>query len=183
MGGLERAKMADYYADLTSRFALPDSLALWRDFSERLHQLATEPEDTERDSIIAQATELKGWPPEIDDQVLEEDVRVARAAPVLAPARTSNVRSDLRDPHLHMRDWLHAPGDRAMGGENPRGACSHRSSGAYQTTTGRRHSSCTSGPTVTPPNDSGFGRARSQLAPGSYEATAAVIIWHLQRGQ
>jgi hypothetical protein len=48
-----------------------------------------EPEDAERDSIITQATELKGWPPEIDDQVLEEDVRVARAAAVLAPARTS----------------------------------------------------------------------------------------------
>jgi hypothetical protein len=78
-----------------------------------------EPGDAERDSIIAQATELKGWPPEIDDQVLEEDVRVARAAAVLAPARTSNVRSDLRDPHLHIRDWLHASGDRAMGGEDP----------------------------------------------------------------
>ena len=45
MGGLELAKMADFYADLTSRFALTDSLALWRDISERLHQLATEPED------------------------------------------------------------------------------------------------------------------------------------------
>ena len=166
MGSPELAQYADFYADLTSRFALTDSLALWRDFSERLYQLATEPEDAERDSIIAQATELKGWPPEIDDQVLEEDVRVARAAAVLAPARTSNVRSDLRDPHLHIRDWLHAPGDRAMGGEDPRGACSYRSSGAYQTTTGRRHSSCTSGPTVTPPNDSGSGCARSHLAPG-----------------
>ena len=88
--------------------ALTDSLALWRDFSERLHQLTTEPRDAERDSIIARATKLKGWPPEIDGQVLEEDVRVARAAAVLAPARTSNVRSDLRDPHLHIRDWLHA---------------------------------------------------------------------------
>jgi epsilon-lactone hydrolase len=45
MGGLELAKMADFCADLTSRFALTDSLALWRDISERLHQLATEPED------------------------------------------------------------------------------------------------------------------------------------------
>jgi hypothetical protein len=81
----ELAQYADFYADLTSRFAMTDSLALWRDFSERLHQLATEPEDAERDSIIAQATELKGWPPEIDDQVLEEDVGVARAAAVLAP--------------------------------------------------------------------------------------------------
>jgi hypothetical protein len=42
--------MADYCADLTSRFAQIDSLAPWRDFSERLHQLATEPEDAERDS-------------------------------------------------------------------------------------------------------------------------------------
>jgi hypothetical protein len=151
MGSPEVAQYADFHADLTSRFALTDSLALWRDFSERLHQLATEPEDAERDSIIAQATELKGWPPEIDDQVLEEDVRVARAAAVLAPARTSNVRSDLLDPHLRIRDWLHTAGDRAMGGEDRRGACSHRSSGTYQTTTGRRHSSCTSGPTVTPP--------------------------------
>jgi hypothetical protein len=45
MGGLELAKMADFCADLTSRFALTDSLALWRDISERLHQLATEPEE------------------------------------------------------------------------------------------------------------------------------------------
>jgi hypothetical protein len=45
MGGLELAKMADFCADLTSRFALTDSLALWRDISERLHRLATEPEE------------------------------------------------------------------------------------------------------------------------------------------
>jgi hypothetical protein len=45
MGSPELAKMADFYADLTGRFALTDSLALWRDSSERLHQLATEPED------------------------------------------------------------------------------------------------------------------------------------------
>jgi hypothetical protein len=85
MGSPELAQYADFYADLTSRFALTGSLALWRDFSERLHQLATEPEDAERDSIIAQATELKGWPSEIDGQVLEAGVRVARAAAVLAP--------------------------------------------------------------------------------------------------
>lgn len=85
MGCLELAKMADCYADLTSRLAPPDSLALWRHLSERLHQSATEPEDAEHDSIIAQATELTGWPPEIDDQVIEEDVRVARAAAVLGP--------------------------------------------------------------------------------------------------
>src|SRR6266704_754157 len=45
MGSPELAEMADFYADLTGRFALTDSLALWRDSSERLHQLATEPED------------------------------------------------------------------------------------------------------------------------------------------
>jgi hypothetical protein len=39
MGSPELAQYADFYADLTSRFALTDSLALWRDFSERLHQL------------------------------------------------------------------------------------------------------------------------------------------------
>ena len=33
MGSPELAKMADFYADLTGRFALTDSLALWRDSS------------------------------------------------------------------------------------------------------------------------------------------------------
>src|SRR5216683_2500778 len=53
MGSPELAKMADFYADLTGRFALTDSLALWRDSSERLHQLATEPEDVTYREVTA----------------------------------------------------------------------------------------------------------------------------------
>src|SRR5258708_1925523 len=58
MGSPELAKMADFYADLTGRFALTDSLALWRDSSERLHQLATEPEDVTYREVTA-----NGGPP------------------------------------------------------------------------------------------------------------------------
>ena len=53
MGSPELAKMADFYADLTGRFALTDSLALWRDSSEQLHQLATEPEDVTYREVTA----------------------------------------------------------------------------------------------------------------------------------
>ena len=62
MGSPELAKMADFYADLTGRFALTDSLALWRDSSERLHQLATEPEDVTYREVTANvaATEHEG---------------------------------------------------------------------------------------------------------------------------
>ena len=44
MGSLELAQYADFYADMTRRFRLTDSLELWRDISERLHQLTPEPE-------------------------------------------------------------------------------------------------------------------------------------------
>ena len=53
MGSPELAKMADFYAELTGRFALTDSLALWRDSSERLHQLATELEDVTYREVTA----------------------------------------------------------------------------------------------------------------------------------
>src|SRR6266849_5941959 len=44
MGSPELAQYADFYADMTRRFGLTDSLDLWRDISERLHQLTPEPE-------------------------------------------------------------------------------------------------------------------------------------------
>ena len=44
MGSPELAQYADFYADMTRRFGLIDSLELWRDISERLHQLTPEPE-------------------------------------------------------------------------------------------------------------------------------------------
>src|SRR5258708_30765010 len=44
MGSPELAQYADFYADTTRRFGLTDSLELWRDISERLHQLTPEPE-------------------------------------------------------------------------------------------------------------------------------------------
>src|SRR2546430_13176135 len=53
MGTPELAKMAGFYPDLTGRFALTDSPALWRDSSERLHQLATEPEDVTYREVTA----------------------------------------------------------------------------------------------------------------------------------
>src|SRR4029077_11683384 len=43
MGSPELARYADFYADMTGRFALTDKLSLWRDISERLHQLTSEP--------------------------------------------------------------------------------------------------------------------------------------------
>src|SRR5580700_8837453 len=45
MGSPELAQYADFYADTTRRFGLTDNLELWRDISERLHQLTSEPED------------------------------------------------------------------------------------------------------------------------------------------
>jgi monoterpene epsilon-lactone hydrolase len=45
MGSPELAQYADFYADMTHRFALTDNLSLWRDISERAHQLTSEPED------------------------------------------------------------------------------------------------------------------------------------------
>ncbi len=45
MGSPELAQYADFYADMTRRFGLTDDLELWRDISERLHQLTPEPED------------------------------------------------------------------------------------------------------------------------------------------
>ena len=44
MGTPELAQYADFYADMTRRFGLTDDLELWRDISERLHQLTSEPE-------------------------------------------------------------------------------------------------------------------------------------------
>src|SRR5690349_21393520 len=44
MGSPQLAQYADFYADMTRRFGLTDSLELWRDISERLHQLTPEPE-------------------------------------------------------------------------------------------------------------------------------------------
>src|SRR5258708_36839265 len=44
MGSPELAQYAAFYADMTRRFGLTDSLELWRDISERLHQLTPEPE-------------------------------------------------------------------------------------------------------------------------------------------
>jgi hypothetical protein len=41
----ELKEFADFYADLTRRFALTQSVELWRDISERIHQLATVPEN------------------------------------------------------------------------------------------------------------------------------------------
>src|ERR1700740_1834534 len=44
MSSPELAQYADFYADMTRRFGLTDNLSLWRDISERLHQLTPEPE-------------------------------------------------------------------------------------------------------------------------------------------
>src|SRR6201987_3901759 len=44
MGSPDLARYADFYADMTRRFGLTDNLELWRDISERLHQLTSEPE-------------------------------------------------------------------------------------------------------------------------------------------
>ena len=53
MGSRELAQYADFYADMTRRFGLTDSLELWRDISERLHQLTPEPEDVTYKEVTA----------------------------------------------------------------------------------------------------------------------------------
>src|SRR5438445_5813729 len=53
MGSPELARYADFYADMTGRFALTDNLSLWRDISERLHQLTSEPEDVTYRDVTA----------------------------------------------------------------------------------------------------------------------------------
>src|SRR4029077_10070218 len=53
MGSPELAQYADFYADMTDRFALTDNLSLWRDTSERLHQLTSEPEDVTYRDVTA----------------------------------------------------------------------------------------------------------------------------------
>src|ERR1700751_1086153 len=53
MGSPELAQYADFYADMTARFALTDNLSLWRDISERLHQLTSEPEDVTYRDVTA----------------------------------------------------------------------------------------------------------------------------------
>ena len=53
MGSPELAQYADFYADMTRRFGLTDSIELWRDISERLHQLTPEPEDVTYKDVIA----------------------------------------------------------------------------------------------------------------------------------
>src|SRR6266581_258498 len=53
MGSPELAHYADFYADMTDRFALTDNLSLWRDISERLHQLTSEPEDVTYRDVTA----------------------------------------------------------------------------------------------------------------------------------
>src|SRR5258708_878067 len=53
MGSPELAQYADFYADMTGRFGLTDDLELWRDISERLHQLTSEPEDVTYRDVTA----------------------------------------------------------------------------------------------------------------------------------
>src|SRR5246500_1563979 len=53
MGSRELAQYADFYADMTRRFGLTDSLDLWRDISERLHQLTPEPQDVTYKEVTA----------------------------------------------------------------------------------------------------------------------------------
>src|ERR1700746_1216695 len=53
MGSPELAQYADFYADMTRRFGLTDDLELWRDISERLHQLPSEPEDATYGDVTA----------------------------------------------------------------------------------------------------------------------------------
>src|SRR6201996_742823 len=53
MGSPELARYADFYADHNARIALTDNLSLWRDISERLHQLTSEPEDVTYRDVTA----------------------------------------------------------------------------------------------------------------------------------
>src|SRR5260221_5903119 len=53
MGSPELAQYADFYADRPRRFGLTDDLELWRDISERLHKLTSEPEDVTYREVTA----------------------------------------------------------------------------------------------------------------------------------
>ena len=53
MGSPELAQYADFYADHNARIGLTDKLSLWRDVSERLHQLTSEPEDVTYREVTA----------------------------------------------------------------------------------------------------------------------------------
>jgi epsilon-lactone hydrolase len=53
MASPELTEYADFYAEMTRRFGLTDSLDLWRDISERLHQLTPEPEDVTYKEVTA----------------------------------------------------------------------------------------------------------------------------------
>ena len=53
MGSPELKAYADFYADHNARIALTDNLSLWRDISERLHQLTSEPEDVTYRDVVA----------------------------------------------------------------------------------------------------------------------------------
>src|SRR6476660_9713216 len=53
MGTPELAQYADFYAETMARSALTDNLSLWRDISERLHQLTSEPEDVSYRDVTA----------------------------------------------------------------------------------------------------------------------------------
>src|ERR1700745_2647264 len=65
MGSRELAQYADFYADMTRRFGLTDNLELWRDISERLHQLTPEPEDvTYREGTANGVQAILVMPPE-----------------------------------------------------------------------------------------------------------------------
>ena len=53
MASPELAQYADFYTEMSRRFGLTDSLDLWRDISERLHQLTPEPEDVTYKEVTA----------------------------------------------------------------------------------------------------------------------------------
>src|SRR5260221_12235143 len=53
MAGPELAKDAAFSPDSPRRFGLTDDLELWRDISERLHQLTREPEDVTYRDVTA----------------------------------------------------------------------------------------------------------------------------------
>src|SRR5260221_13039375 len=65
MAGPELAKDAAFSPDSPRRFGLTDDLELWRDISERLHQLTPEPEDvTYRDVTANGVPAILGMPAE-----------------------------------------------------------------------------------------------------------------------
>jgi acetyl esterase/lipase len=53
MGSPELEQYADFYSDHNARIAMTDKLALWRDISERLHQLTSEPEEVSYRDVTA----------------------------------------------------------------------------------------------------------------------------------